>query len=75
LLCLIECLSHHLLFDLLLLYILLINLFNFKNKCEVKTRFIIGNETVWISELLEILEEKYSKYGYKFPKKNASNFL
>lgn len=46
-----------------------------KNKSSYHPRLIIGNETVWISEIYEKLEEKYSKYGYKFPKKNVSNFF
>lgn len=38
-------------------------------------RYIITGSTIWFEDLSTILEEKYGKYGYMFPKKPISGFV
>jgi hypothetical protein len=43
-------------------------------RIEIQQRYIVFNESKWYSDLVKILEEKYKKYGYSFPKKTIGKF-
>jgi nucleoside-diphosphate-sugar epimerase len=43
-------------------------------RIEIQQRYIVFNESKWYSDLVTILEEKYKKYGYSFPKATIGKF-